>query len=249
VILADTVTVTWLNAPPTCAAGGPYSVVVTGDTARVTLDAGSSTDAEDDSLRFHWSALCEGGASFDDAHAVSPVLTLTGECLCADSVVVRLTVSDGFDSTSCDAVIRIDDQRPPTIVMREDPLVLWPPNHKYHEVTPQMMIVSAEDACGAPIDVSQILVVEVRSDEPDDTNGDGHTVNDVQVACPNDVNLRAERLGGGNGRVYTIVYRIVENGVAIEGEGRVIVPHDMSGKSAFDDGYAAYVVTPDCETH
>jgi hypothetical protein len=246
-ILTDTVTVTWLNAPPTCNAGGPYTVAVTEDTVRVTLDAGLSSDADGDSLRFRWSVLCEGGAVFDDDHAVSPVLTLTGDCLCVDSVMVALTVSDGYDSTMCEAVVRIDDRRPPTIVMREDPVILWPPNHKYHKVTPQMMIVSAEDACGVPIDVSEALVVEIRSDEPDDANGDGHTIHDIRVTCPNLVDLRAERMGGGNGRVYTIVYRIVaENGVGAEAEGRVIVPHDSSGKTVIDDGDHVYVVTPEC---
>ncbi len=243
--LADTVTVTWLNAPPVCDAGGPYMVVVTEDTVHVTLDGGASSDADGDPLSFRWSALCEG-AAFDDDEAVSPVLTLTGDCLCVDSVVVHLTVSDGFDSTVCEAAIRIDDQRPPIIVMREDALVLWPPNHKYHTITPEMMIASITDACGVPIDVSEALIVEVRSDEPDDANGDGRTINDIVVTCPNHVDLRAERMGGGNGRVYTIVYRVVaENGVAAEASGRVVVPHDQSGRTAVDDGDAV-VVTPHC---
>ena len=246
-VLTDTVTVIWLNAPPTCDAGGPYAVVVTEDTVQVTLNASASSDAEGDPLSFRWSVLCEGGAAFDDDRAISPVLTLTGDCLCADSVMARVMVSDGFDSTMCEAVVRIDDRRPPVIMMREDPLILWPPNHKYHMVTPAMMFVSATDACGAPIDISKALVVEVRSDEPDDASGDGRTINDIQVTCPNLVKLRAERMGGGNGRVYTIVYRIsTENGVWADVEGKVIVPHDSSGKMTIDDGGNPFVVTPEC---
>lgn len=246
-VLTDTVTVTWLNAPPVCDAGGPYDVVVTADTAYVTLDAGSSSDADADPLTFRWSVLCEDGAAFDDESAVSPVLMLTGDCLCVDSIMVELKVSDGFDSTTCEAVVRIDDKRPPIIVMRAAPLLLWPPNHKYHTVTPQMMIVSAEDACGVPIDVSTAIVVEVRSDEPDDANGDGHTVDDIRVTCPNVVDLRAERMGGGNGRVYTIVYRIVaDNGVDAEAEGRVFVPHDSSGRTVIEDNGGGYMVRPEC---
>lgn len=244
-VLADTVTATWLNAPPVCDAGGPYEAVVTGDTVRVTLDASASSDADGDPLSFLWTALCEG-ASFDDVNAVSPVLTLTGDCLCADSVIALVMVSDGFDTTLCEAAVRIDDRRPPIIVMREDPLVQWPPNHKYRAVTPRMLVVSVTDACGHPIDIASGLVVEVRSDEPDDATGDGKTINDIVVICPNRVDLRSERMGSGNGRVYTIVYRyFTENGVSADAEGYVVVPHDASGKDAVDDG-DAYVVTPAC---
>ncbi len=245
-IMADTVMVTWLNAPPVCDAGGPYNVVVDSDTAHVTLDAGSSSDAEDDSLRFHWSAGCEG-VWFDDESSATPVLTITGDCLCVDSLIVDLMVSDGYDSTTCTAVVHIDDQRPPIIIVRDEPLLMWPPNHKPREITPEMMLVSAEDACGNPIDIFDAVVVEVRSDEPEDGNGDGHTLEDMRVQCPNVVHLRAERAGGGNGRVYTIVYRIVaENGVGAEAEATVIVPHDSSDDTAVEDEYGGYKVIPEC---
>lgn len=245
-VMIDTVTVTWVNAPPVCDAGGPYEVVVESDTAHVTLDAGSCSDAENDSLRFRWSAGCEG-VWFDDDRSATPVLTITGGCLCVDSLMVELIVSDGYDSTACSAAVYIDDQRPPIIVVRDEPLLMWPPNHKHREVTPDMMLVSAEDACGEPINISEAVVVEVRSDEPEDGNGDGHTAEDIRVLCPNVVHLRVERAGGGDGRVYTIVYRIVaENGVAAEAEARVIIPHDSSGDTAVENEDGGYTVIPEC---
>lgn len=243
--LTDTVTATWLNAPPVCDAGGSHVIPLTTDTIGVQLDASKSSDADGDPLTFTWSAPCTG-ASFSDIHAVSPVVTLTGDCLCVDSLMVQLTVSDGFDSTMCEAAIRIDDLRPPIIVMREDPLVQWPPNHKYSTTTPGMLVMSVTDACGHPIDIASGLVIEVRSDEPDDATGDGKTINDIVVTCPNRVGLRSERMGSGNGRVYTIVYRyFTEEGVSADAEGYVVVPHDASGKKTVDDG-DAYVVTPGC---
>lgn len=234
-MMTDTVTVTWINTPPVCDAGGPYMVEITADTATVTLDASASSDAEGDSLRFHWSVDCDG-ASLDDATSAAPVLTITGGCLCVDSLVVSLEVSDGFDATTCDAAVYLDDRRPPEVEVGS-PVEVWPPNHKYRTVTPEMLLMSAEDACGRPIDVSGAVVVSVSSDEPDDHNGDGRTTNDIYVDCSNTVRLRAERMGGGDGRVYTIVYRITaSNGESTDVSGYVYVPHDQGGKTVGHSG-------------
>lgn len=245
VALVDTVSVDWLNTAPDCDAGGPYAATVDGDTVVIQLDASASSDADGDTLSFLWSLDCEG-ASFDDATLPNAMLTLTGDCLCADSLAVQLTVSDGAEETSCEAGITLDDQRPPVIVAG-DPYQLWPPNHKYRTITPEMLLESAEDACGNPLDLTDVVIVEVRSDEPDDCTGDGNTVDDILISCPNGLELRAERRGGADGRVYTILYRITDaNGAATDVEAQVYVPHDQ-GKgmipSAGDDGYT---VTPEC---
>jgi hypothetical protein len=248
--LTDTVVVNWLNEPPTCDAGGPYSVTVTSDTAYVTLDATGSSDLDGDSLVFYWAVDCADGASFDDSNSATPVLMLTGDCLCVDSLMVELKVSDGFDSTMCQAAVSIEDMRPPVVELRDGPISLWPPNHKYHEITPEMFIESIEDACGNPIEIdASVMIVEVSSDEPEDANGDGKTINDIMIDCPNDVQLRAERMGGMMGRVYTIVYRVTgDNGVSTDFNGRVIVPHDMSGRDVIENPGGGYTVTPECGT-
>jgi hypothetical protein len=244
--LTDTATVTWINAAPECDAGGPYKVTVDTDTVAVQLDATASSDAEDDSLRYHWSLECED-AWFDDATSATPTLYLTGDCVCVDSLTVDLAVSDGFDTTACTAIIYVDDVRPPEIIVKDEPLRIWPPNHKYRTVEPDMLLEAAYDACGNTIDLSKVLVVEVRSDEPEDHKGDGRTVDDIVVMCPNTVKLRAERMGGGDGRVYTITYRIVgDNGATSDAEARVFVPHDQSDDTAGDD-QGGYKVLPECD--
>lgn len=243
---ADTVTVDWLNTAPTCDAGGPYAVTIDADTMTVTLDGTGSADADGDSLTFEWSFAFEGG-SLDDAASANPILTLTGDALCADTLMVDLMVRDAVDSSMCQAVITLDDQRAPIIEVRSDPVSLWPPNHKYHTITPEMVFESAEDACGNPIDLTGVEVVSVSSDEPEDHKGDGKTMDDIVVDCPNSVMLRAERMGGGEGRVYTIHYRLAgENDVATDVEFKVIVPHDQSGKMVVAREGMGYTVTPDC---
>lgn len=247
-VMSDTVMVTWLNHPPVCDAGGPYTVDVFADTAQISLDANGSSDADGDSLRFTWTIDCEDGVWLDDEHAVSPTLMITGSCLCVDSFSVNLTVYDGYDSTSCVSTVHINDLRPPVIEVREDWLEIWPPNHKYHEITPEMMILSVADACGNPIDVSSGIVIEVRSDEPENGHGDGNKRDDMKVTCPNLVDLRAERMGPGNGRVYTIVYRYhTRNGVSGDAEAYVAVPHDSSGKEIVNDEGCGYSIVPDCK--
>jgi len=244
--MTDTVTATWMNIPPTCDAGGPYLVTVDADTMMVQLDGSGSADADGDTLTYMWSLAFEGG-TLDDATAVNPMLTLTGNALCADSLMVDLMVSDGTDSSMCQAVVVLDDQRAPIIEVRDEAITLWPVNHKYRTITPEMVFESAEDACGNPIDLSTAQVVSVSSDEPEDHLGDGNTVDDIVIDCPNGVMLRAERMGGDQGRVYTITYRITgENDVSTDTEIKVVVPHDSSGGEVVEREGMGYTVTPDC---
>jgi hypothetical protein len=246
--LTDTSWVEWLNTPPECDNGGPYEAVVTADTAYVMFDATGSTDADGDSLRFTWTAMCEKTTWFDDATSATPKLGITGDCLCVDAFKIKLVVSDGYDETECETVVAIKDMRPPVVEVRKHPLQMWPPNHKHRKVMPSMFIEKAEDACGNPIDLSVALsIVEVRSDEPEDHKGDGKTVDDIKVMCPSTVYLRAERAGGMMGRVYTIVYRVTdENSVYTDVEAKVVVPHDQSGRPVVENDGGGYTYTPDC---
>ncbi len=244
--LADTVTVTWLNTPPTCDAGGPYMATVISDTVAVALDGSGSFDADGDSLSYVWSVGDEG-ASFDDATAMNPVLTLTGNAVCADSLAVSLMVTDGADSSSCLTMVHLDDQRAPIIEVRDEPIALWPPNHKYHTITAEMVFESVEDACGNPLDSSSIEIVAVSSDEPEDSKGGGRTLDDILIGCPNEVQLRAERRGGSEGRVYTIYYRVTgENGTSTDVDFKVIVPHDQSGRPVVESEGEGYMVEASC---
>jgi hypothetical protein len=57
------------------------------------------------------------------------------------------------------------------------------------------------DACD-PTPTTRII--SVASNEPVSGNGDGNTAPDWEVTGNLTLNLRAERAGGGSGRVYTI---------------------------------------------
>ena len=64
--------------------------------------------------------------------------------------------------------------------------------------------------------MTDVNITSVSSDEPenylddngDDDEGDGDTWDDIVIEDPQTVELRAERHGGWNGRVYTINFEV-----------------------------------------
>jgi WD40 repeat protein len=81
---------------------------------------------------------------------------------------------------------------PPAITsLAASPDVLWPPNHKLVPVT---VTVSTSGGCGSV----SCKIISVSSNEPVDPDGDWLITGNLTLK------LRAERLGSGNGRVYTI---------------------------------------------
>jgi hypothetical protein len=90
-------------------------------------------------------------------------------------------------------------------------LVLWTPTHQYQTVKVADLVASASDDCDSDVNLSKVVITQVTSDEPDDIagGGDGNTINDIVIApgCKS-VQVRAERDGNGNGRVYTITFKV-----------------------------------------
>jgi len=115
------------------------------------------------------------------------------------------------------------------IVVTLDPAEIWPPDHRMVDVH---AVVSTSDSC----DVSTLVLESITSNEPDDSvgGGDGRTVDDIQNAAFDttdvDFRLRAERAGSGDGRLYTVVYSVIDaTGSRITATGFVTVPHDRGG--------------------
>ena len=100
-----------------------------------------------------------------------------------------------------------------------DPDLLWPPNHKFVDVH----INNVVDPDGDPV---TITVTGVYQDEPTEGLGDGDHSPDA-IIHGDYVEVRSERSGTGDGRVYHIFYTADDGrGGVSECEVTVGVPHD-----------------------
>ena len=79
------------------------------------------------------------------------------------------------------------------------PSILWPANHKYVDVNATVL---------ASGNTASITLLSVTSNEPDDGDDDGNTVDDIVIVDDFNFKLRAERSGLGTGRIYTITYLV-----------------------------------------
>jgi predicted extracellular nuclease len=111
---------------------------------------------------------------------------------------------DQYRSSDHDPVIvGICDAVSPQVEVQLTPDTLWPANHKYVTVN---ATVSAFDASGD----TTIELHSVTSNEPDNGEDDGNTVDDIVIVDDFTFELRAERSGVGTGRIYTIEYAVTD---------------------------------------
>jgi hypothetical protein len=100
--------------------------------------------------------------------------------------------------------------------------VLWPPNHKLVNETVNYLVT---DNCPLP---PNSCTLTVTSNEPVNGQGDGNTSPDLIILGAHHVQLRAERSGQGNGRIYTIGVTCVDSGGGSSHQQvEVNVPHDQ----------------------
>jgi uncharacterized repeat protein (TIGR01451 family) len=148
---------------------------------------------------------------------------------------------------SCSFTVTVNDTEGPHITVTTQPIELWPPNHKYHTITMSDLVASATDNCSGNL-INSVVIASVSSDELENSGGDGNTLNDIVIAANcKSVQLRAERDGGGNGRVYTIVLKVTD-GVGNVGTASrtVTVPLSQGSGPAILGPGPGYTVTSSC---
>ncbi|MCB2203691.1 T9SS type A sorting domain-containing protein [bacterium] len=144
----------------------------------------------------------------------------------------------------CSFTVTVHDAEAP-IISSASPMVLWPVDHGYETVGVQQLVASVADNCDM-LSAGDIRIVGAYSDEDEIGQGSGNTLDDIVIAqdCQS-VELRRERDGTGDGRVYSIQLAVTDaagnTGVAVS---KVHVSHNSN--SAAVEGPALYTVAGPC---
>ena len=148
----------------------------------------------------------------------------SGNVFAIGMTTVTCTATDvSLNQTSDDFEVNVVDTTAPTItVVTATPNVLWPPSHR---LVPVQIGVMATDVCdGTPT----CVISDVISNEADNGMGDGNTVPDWVPMGDLAVALRAERSGGGSGRVYTVEVTCTDDHMnSAMSSVEVTVPHSQ----------------------
>jgi hypothetical protein len=129
--------------------------------------------------------------------------------------------------------MKIADNQPPVCTAAvASPATLWPPNHKLVPVS----IAGVTDPEGGPV---TIALDRIAQDEPPAGGTPDATGLGTATA-----RVRAERAGGGDGRVYHLAFTATdEQGATCTGTVTVCVPHDQGHGGTCGDGGALWSST------
>ena len=210
--------VTNLNQIPVANAGPDQTV---NEHAAVTLNGTLSTDPDLDALQFTWTQTAGPLVTLTGGTTVSPTFTAPAVGAGGATLTFQLVVSDGQASSAADSVtVHIADTNDPPVctLAQASPTLLWPPNHTMVPVS----ILGVTDPNNQAV---TFTFTSVTQDEPINGLGDGDTSPDAAVSG-NQILLRAERAGTGNGRVYVAHFTATDaEGAHCSGAVKVGVPH------------------------
>jgi hypothetical protein len=168
-----------------------------------------------------WTQITAGGS------APGP---LSGHTAAMDQANQRMMLLGGSDQSTPSSRVFVlalapANRSPDCSAAVADPGTLWPPNHKFRTVT----VGGVSDPDGDQVTVT---VTGVTQDEALNGLGDGDTSPDAATGpSSNQVFVRAERSGTGDGRVYHVAFTASDGkGGTCSGVVTVGVPHDQGPK-------------------
>lgn len=140
-------------------------------------------------------------------------------------VTLTCTATNGAGLHASQSLTIRLDQTPPEVTCAAAPALLWPPNRQMIDV---LTTVDVADALSGP---AGVVMQSAASNEADLGAGAGNSPNDIQdwtIGTPDlRGRLRAERAGGGTGRIYSLGYQGADRaGNSATCTVPVLVPHD-----------------------
>lgn len=259
-----------INVPTGSLSAGNHTIglTVTGScgtvnqSATLTVNAPTATtDPADQSVcqgtDAHFSTTASGTGPFHYAWTLdgSPFngdnssITVPTGSLSVGNHTVTVTTSGTCGTATQTATLTVTSATP-VINLSKTSATMWPPNHQYQTFNVSDFVSSATAGCDSHDVTSSVVIQKVSSDELEENpaGADGNTFNDIVIApdCKS-VQLRRERDGNLNGRVYTITFKVTDSfGNSTTATVKVNVPINNNG-TAVDNGPAAgYTVNSLC---
>jgi immunoglobulin I-set domain protein len=205
----------------------------------------------------HFSTVASGTGPFSYAWTLdgnpvggnSPNVTIPTGALSPGNHTVTVTTTGTCGSATQTAILTVNNGTP-VITLSSNSATMWPPNHQYQTFNVTDFVASASSSCDPSVDINDVVIQKVSSDELEENpaGADGNTLNDIVIAANcKSVQLRRERDGNLNGRVYTITFKVSDSfGNSTTATVKVSVPINNNG-TAVDNGAAAgYTVNSLC---
>jgi hypothetical protein len=245
------------NAPPVATARPGFVVTTPPDVAlaNVAIDATDMDSCDHLTMALRPGDVLPAGVTFSyrDTYATGTADTcprnrvftgaFAGTPTTTGTTSFTIVVSDGkvqvpyaFTWTVSKAT-PADNRAPVCSAAVATPGLLWPPNHRFVPIA----IGGISDPDGDPV---TLKITRILQDEPtlafgeDDDNGrgTGHTPVDGMGVGTSQAQVRAERSGRGDGRVYEIRFTASDaRGMSCSGAVNVGVPHDQGPKGGPTD--------------
>jgi hypothetical protein len=162
------------------------------------------------------------------------------------TITYNATDAAGNPATPVQRTVIVRDTIAPTITVNGFTPSMWPPSHGYVTFLLTQFVTGATDSCDTVLNITDVVIEKVTSDEVEDGPGDGTTLNDIVIAANcKSVQVRAERQNNGNGRVYTITFKVRDaSGNVGRATAKVFAPKNL-GDTSIDSG-VHYTVNGTC---
>ena len=204
----------------------------------VTVDGGSSSTVN---------GVTVSGIAIDNSGNVTA--NVVASCTASNATfILRVTDTGGLYNQDT-LTVNVTPSNAPVITLKPATVLQPNPNHTYRAFTISNMVQSATDDCDGNV-INNVVIEKATSDEVENSPGpgDGNTLNDIVIASDcKSAQLRAERDGTMNGRVYLVRLRVSDtSGNTTCATYRVSAP---VGRAPAVDSGVHYTVTSTCNTN